>query len=117
MLIHLRNIALALVATAALTACETATDAAQVPLSDLLYRVPAQEAVLVVERNGVLPSRTDRDFTGVGFTQVDLATNHSVMVGFNEAYLAGYDLWDGEATDRGYAPGSTRTNYQIFRAP
>lgn len=117
MLTQFRKIAFALVAAAALTACETASDAAIVPLRDLLYRVPAREAILVTENNGVLPRRTDREFTGVGFTQVDLATNHSVMVGFNEAYIAGYDLMDGEATDRGYAEGAGRTNYEIFRAP
>jgi hypothetical protein len=112
---HLRKISLALLAAAVLSACETATDAAVVPLRDILHTMPSQEVIIVTEDSGVLPLRNPQEGRGKSFTQVDLATNHSVMIGFNEHYIVGYDLYDGDATEDGYAAGAVKTNYQIFR--
>lgn len=115
----LKRLAALGLAAIGLAGCVNANDAAHVPISNVLYTVPPGRIVFVTEDSMNLPFRGDRDvIAGASYTQVDLATQHAVMVGLNPAYMTGYRLYDGDATDdRGFAQGSARTRFQIASAP
>lgn len=105
------------VATVMLASCASANDAAFVPLLDVMNATSPERVVLVLENTSNLPSRNDKDSVGAMLTQVELDKNHTAMVGFNEAYIAGYDLRDGEVVGKRFADGAPRSPYQIFSAP
>jgi hypothetical protein len=105
------------VATMMFASCASANDAAFVPLLDVVNATSPERVVLVLENTSNLPSRSERDSVGAMLTQVELDKNHTAMVGFNEAYIAGYDLHDGEVAGKRFADGAPRSPYQIFSAP
>jgi hypothetical protein len=77
----------------------------------------AERVVLIVEDPGILPPRNNNDTTGVGFDQVDLAKNHNVMEGYNNVYLGGTQLKEGEIVKGWFPKEAVPTAYHIFGAP
>lgn len=104
-------------ALAALTGCATANSEAFVPFDVMVSGSAPERVVLVTEDTSILPYRSAADSTGVSMEQVDLATNHNVMVGFNEAYISGYRLGDNGMPWDKSGQGVARTRFEMASAP
>lgn len=87
------------------------------PLQKLVGPPSADQVVLIVEDTEILPNRGGKDMTGTSFTQVDLTKKHSVMDGFNDVWIGGQQIRDGEVIKDKFAPDAPRTAYQLFGAP
>lgn len=111
-----RNFAF-VVATMMFASCASANDAAFVPLLDVVNATSPERVVLVLENTANLPARSEKDSVGTMLTQVDLAAGHTAMIGFNEAYIVGYALHDGDVVGKRFAEGAPRAPYEILSAP
>jgi hypothetical protein len=100
-----------------LAGCQTANDAADIPLSAVLDPAVSGRIAVVVEDTDNLPARSANDATGGVLYQVDLAKKHYIMVGLNPSYLANFRVDDGDLVKGRFSDAAPATRYNIAAAP